>query len=57
MGTDDEAQVDAFLDRRIENVMQFEKFKAQAKDASPKMPDPMDLFGQRKSSTTSAPLS
>ena len=48
MGTDDEAQVDAFLDRRIENVMQFEKFKAQAKDAFAKMPDPMDLFGQRK---------
>ncbi len=48
MGTDDEAAVDAFLDRRIENVMQFEKFKAQAKDAFAKMPDPMDLFGQRK---------
>jgi ubiquinone biosynthesis protein COQ9 len=48
MGTDDEAAIDAFLDRRIENVMQFEKFKAQAKDAFAKMPDPMDLFGQRK---------
>lgn len=48
MGTDDEAQIDAFLDRRIENVMQFEKFKAQARDAFAKMPDPMDLFGQRK---------
>ncbi len=48
MGTEDEAQVDAFLDRRIENVMQFEKFKAQAKDAFAKMPDPMDIFGQRK---------
>jgi ubiquinone biosynthesis protein COQ9 len=48
MGTDDEAEIDAFLDRRIENVMQFEKFKAQAKDAFAKMPDPMDLFGQRK---------
>lgn len=48
MGTDDEAEIDAFLDRRIENVMQFEKFKAQAKDAFAKMPDPMDIFGQRK---------
>ena len=48
MGADDEAAVDDFLDRRIENVMQFEKFKAQAKDAFAKMPDPMDLFGQRK---------
>lgn len=50
MGTDDEAQVDDFLDRRIENVMQFEKLKAQAKDAFAKMPDPMDFFGARKTS-------
>ena len=48
MGTDDEAQVDEFLDRRIENVMQFEKLKAQAKDAFAKIPDPMDIFGSRK---------
>jgi len=48
LGSDDEAVIDAFLDRRIENVMQFEKFKAQAKDAFAKMPDPMDLFGSRK---------
>jgi len=48
MGTDDEAQVDEFLDRRIENVMQFEKLKSQAKDAFAKMPDPMDIFGARK---------
>ena len=43
-----EAEVDAFLDRRIENVMQFEKLKGQVKDAFAKMPDPMDLFGSRK---------
>ena len=49
LGSDDEAAIDAFLDRRIENVMQFEKLKAQAKDAFAKMPDPMDLFGTRKS--------
>ena len=48
MGTDDEAQVDAFLDRRIENVMQFEKFKAQAKNAFANFPDPLDILGQRK---------
>ena len=48
LGSDDEAAIDAFLDRRIENVMQFEKLKAQAKDAFAKMPDPMDLFGSRK---------
>jgi ubiquinone biosynthesis protein COQ9 len=49
MGTDDETKIDAFLDRRIENVMQFEKFKAQAKDAFAKAPNPMDFFGARKS--------
>jgi len=48
LGTDDEAAIDSFLDHRIENVMQFEKFKAQAKDAVAKMPDPMDIFGSRK---------
>ncbi len=48
MGTDDEAETDAFLDRRIENVMQFEKFKAQAKDAFAKFPDPLDILGKRK---------
>lgn len=48
LGTDDEAEIDAFLDRRIENVMQFEKFKSQAKDVFAKFPDPLDLFGQRR---------
>lgn len=48
ISTDDEAQIDAFLDRRIENVMQFEKFKGQVNDAFAKAPNPMDLFGQRK---------
>jgi ubiquinone biosynthesis protein COQ9 len=48
MGTDDEVEIDAFLDRRIENVMQFEKLKSQAKDAFAKMPDPMDVLGSRK---------
>ncbi|OYX46278.1 MAG: hypothetical protein B7Y90_16400 [Alphaproteobacteria bacterium 32-64-14] len=49
LGTEDEAQVDAFLDRRIENVMQFEKFKVQAKNAFANFPDPLDILGQRKS--------
>lgn len=48
MGTDDAAETDAFLDRRIENVMQFEKFKAQAKEAFANFPDPLDILGQRK---------
>jgi ubiquinone biosynthesis protein COQ9 len=48
IGADDEAEIDAFLDRRIENVMQFEKLKSQAKDAFARFPDPLDLFGQRR---------
>lgn len=48
LGSDDEAAVDAFLDRRIENVMQFETFKAQAKNAFANFPDPLDILGQRK---------
>jgi ubiquinone biosynthesis protein COQ9 len=49
LGTDDHAQVDAFLDRRIENVMQFEKFKGEVRDAISKMPNPFDLMGKAKS--------
>ncbi len=46
LGTDDPAEVDAFLDRRIENVMQFEKFKGQIRDAASKMPNPFDILGK-----------
>jgi ubiquinone biosynthesis protein COQ9 len=46
LGTDDPVQVDAFLDRRIENVMQFEKFKGQVREAASKMPNPFDLMGK-----------
>jgi ubiquinone biosynthesis protein COQ9 len=48
LGTDDQTEVDAFLDRRIENVMQFEKFKTHVREAASKMPNPFDVFGQRK---------
>ncbi len=52
IGTEDPAEVDAFLDRRIENVMQFEKFKGQVREAAEKMPNPLDaiadIFGPRK---------
>ena len=48
LGTDDQSEVDAFLDRRIENVMQFEKFKGQVQDAVSKMPNPFDLMGKPK---------
>jgi ubiquinone biosynthesis protein COQ9 len=46
LGTDDPAEVDAFLDRRIENVMQFEKFKGEVRDAASKMPNPFDAMGK-----------
>jgi ubiquinone biosynthesis protein COQ9 len=36
---EDETATEAFLDARIENVMQFEKFKAKAKEAFSKFPD------------------
>lgn len=48
IGTDNPAEVDEFLDHRIENVMQFEKTKRQVQDAFAKMPDPFDLFGQKR---------
>jgi ubiquinone biosynthesis protein COQ9 len=36
--TEDESETSAFLDARIENVMQFEKFKAQVKGELAKLP-------------------
>ena len=36
--SEDEAPTRAFLAARIENVMQFEKFKAKAKDALSSFP-------------------
>jgi ubiquinone biosynthesis protein COQ9 len=43
-----EEEIDAFLDRRIENVMEFEKAKAQVLDAFSKMPNPFDMMGKPK---------
>jgi ubiquinone biosynthesis protein COQ9 len=48
LGTDNPAEVDAFLMNRIENVMQFEKFKGQVQEAVSKMPNPFDLMGKPK---------
>jgi ubiquinone biosynthesis protein COQ9 len=39
LGADDRESVEAFLDRRIENVMQFEKAKAETKQGFEKMVD------------------
>ena len=45
--TEDEQQVDNFLAARIENVMQFEKFKAKAKEALSNFPAFADWAKQK----------
>ena len=48
--SEDEHETRAFLDARIENVMQFEKFKAQVKERTKDLPSLSDLlrrFGTR----------
>ena len=47
LGTDDAAEVEAFLARRIENVMEFERFKKQATDFMSRMPNPFDAMGRK----------
>lgn len=44
--SDDEAETKAFLDARIENVMQFEKFKAQVKERTKGWPSLSDMLGR-----------
>lgn len=36
----------AFLDRRIDNVMQFEKVKARARKVAERLPDPAEVLGR-----------
>jgi ubiquinone biosynthesis protein COQ9 len=42
-------EVDAFLARRIENVMQFERFKGKVREATANWPNPLDLMGKPRS--------
>jgi len=44
--SEDEAETKAFLDARIENVMQFEKFKAQVKERTKDLPSLSDILGR-----------
>jgi ubiquinone biosynthesis protein COQ9 len=44
--SDDEAETKAFLDARIENVMQFEKLKAQVKERTANLPSLSELLGR-----------
>ena len=43
---DDKATARAFLDNRIGNVMEFEKFKWRVKDVTKNMPEPAEILGQ-----------
>lgn len=44
--SEDKAEAAAFLDRRIGNVMQFEKVKAQVRKATSGLPDPAGLLAK-----------
>jgi ubiquinone biosynthesis protein COQ9 len=52
--TDDESETRAFLDARINNVMQFEKFKAQVKSEVAKWPTLTDVLNGFNRSRPSA---
>ncbi len=43
--SEDERQTQQFLDRRIEDVMRFEKFKAQVKESAKGLPGLSEIFG------------
>jgi ubiquinone biosynthesis protein COQ9 len=43
--SEDESPTREFLDRRIENVMQFEKFKARVKESAAGLPSLGDILG------------
>lgn len=47
LGTDDRAEVEAFLARRIGDVMSFEKLKADWRAFAEKLPNPLDILGRR----------
>ena len=47
--SDDESETRAFLDARIENVMQFERFKAEIRERVKQMPGFDAFFGTRPS--------
>lgn len=46
--TADKEKARAFLDRRIQNVMQFEIFKAQVRKATSRFPDPAEILGRMR---------
>lgn len=44
--SEDYADTKAFLDRRIDNVMEFEKLKFKFKEATKDLPDPFEILGK-----------
>lgn len=44
--SEDYAETKAFLDRRIDNVMEFEKLKFKVKEATKDLPDPFEILGK-----------
>ena len=46
--SEDESETRAFLDARIENVMQFEKFKAELRERTKDWPSFADIVGARR---------
>ncbi|MBI1340506.1 COQ9 family protein [bacterium] len=47
LGSENREEVQAFLARRIDDVMRFEKAKAGWRDATKGFPNPLDLIGRR----------
>ncbi len=50
----DEERTNAFLDRRIENVMQFERFKGKVRKTTGKLPDPLAVMARLRYGTGKA---
>jgi len=50
----DDERTDRFLDRRIENVMQFERFKGKVRKAKEKWPDPLAALSRFRYGTGKA---
>ncbi len=50
----DEERTSTFLDRRIENVMQFERFKGKVRKAKAKWPDPITVLAKLRYGTGKA---
>jgi len=44
--SEDNADTKAFLERRIDNVMEFEKLKFKVKEATKDLPDPFEILGK-----------